>query len=89
MTRRNSDSIEQAESHRTGVFGMMARWPEGTKGVIGPASHDKINRITKPPHSSQSGLSGAWREDRVRIKKGVVLARHIRQNTINIKWIMH
>src|SRR5262245_54593937 len=61
MTRGNRDVVEQAETHRTLRFGMMAGRPGGDEGVRCLLSHDLVDRVDGTTGCPQCGLEAARR----------------------------
>ena len=61
------DGIEEAEAHRTGFLGVVARWPDGAEGVAGAAVNDRVHGIDESAGSAQGSFAGTVRDHRVGI----------------------
>ena len=53
----DGDVVEQTEAHGAGRFGMMSGGPDGAKGVLPLARHDRIHRGAKRAGGAKGGLA--------------------------------
>jgi hypothetical protein len=86
--RTDSGIVEQAEAHSPLRLGMMARWTNGAKHIIGLSRHHRIDRRRDGAGGTQRRFSRCRRQHGIGIDPDMTGLGHSAENAVDmLPWV--